>query len=85
MRKNLNNESVRVEDISINVTCPECARTYDVKARGSNFTKTCRCGRGAFYITIIPMVGVIEVLMRFQDNIGEVKNVEPNDVVLDRK
>lgn len=82
--KRLLNKSVDIRDITINVTCPICERTFDVTARGSSFTKTCRCNRGAFYITITNNPNELDVNTTFKDNFGNEKPVEPNDVKFPR-
>lgn len=65
-RLNLNKQSVNVSDIQLNVTCPECGRSYGVQCKRPNFSKNVSCLHGTFYVSIIPMRGVVDITVDFQ-------------------
>jgi hypothetical protein len=61
-----NKKSLNIEDISLNLTCPECKSRYNFQIKKPQEMKNCRCGKGTFYIDITPMKGRISVLVMFQ-------------------
>lgn len=49
--------SIKLEQIWIQVTCPKCERTFNVRARSNNpgqgyFTKHCNCGEAEFFFNV---------------------------------
>ena len=79
-RVNLNKESVNVKDVWVNVTCPNCEKTYNVQMKGANTTKNCRCERGTFYFAITPMKGVLDIGVHFQFVNGQIVEIDANEI-----
>jgi hypothetical protein len=82
-RITLNKETVNVKNIWVNVTCPNCSKTYNVQMKGANTTKNCRCEKGTFYFSITPMKGVLDISVHYQFSNEQVVDMDANDITID--
>jgi hypothetical protein len=86
-RLKLKDRVVRIEDISFDVICPveDCGNEYHITATKPSFMRNAgKCGHGTFYVTIMPMKGMVEIAIRFQKTSGgDPAEVEPQNLEIE--
>jgi len=78
---NLNNQSVNIENIWVEVTCLNCGATFSTYLKSPSFSKNCRCRKATFYFTATAVKGSRVVLnITCQVGFETPVSIEPSDV-----
>ena len=76
----LNNQSVAVTSINVQVTCPSCTRSYNVRMKGAAMRRNCNCNKCTLFFTITPMRGRVSVRINYQLEGGQTGEIDADSV-----